>query len=408
MKCGLLGRKLGHSYSPEIHAYLARYDYGFFEKEPEELADFLLHGDWHGINVTIPYKKTVIPYCQELTQTAQRLGAVNTIIRRSDGSLLGHNTDYFGLSYELLRSGLKVGGKKALVLGSGGASNTAVAILEEAGAQVVVISRSGENNYTNLDRHRDASVIVNASPVGMFPEVGQCLVDLDAFPKLEGVLDVIYNPARTQILLEAEKRGLVAINGLWMLVAQAKETAEWFTGHPIPDDLIVKCHGNLRYQTENIILIGMPGCGKSTVGRHVAQLTGRFFVDIDEEIEKTAGKTIPEIFEQDGEEAFRRMETALLAEFGKESALVISTGGGCVTREENYPLLHQNGEIFWLDRNIFLLPTEGRPLSRLTQVDEMYHTRKPMYRRFADHIVDNNSTGEYAAHRIVEITKELP
>ena len=221
MRCGLLGRKLGHSYSPQIHAKLGTYSYSLFEKEPEELEDFLKSGDFSGLNVTIPYKKEVIPYLDELSPRARMLGAVNTIVRR-DGRLIGHNTDYFGFETMLSDSGISIAGKKALVCGSGGASNTAVAVLREQGAEVVVISRSGPDNYENLDRHADAALIVNATPVGMYPNVaGAAIEDLSVFPKLEGVLDLIYNPARTKLLLDAEKQGLKTANGLKMLVAQA-------------------------------------------------------------------------------------------------------------------------------------------------------------------------------------------
>jgi shikimate dehydrogenase len=220
---------------------------------------------------------------------------------------------------------------------------------------------------------------------------------------LEGVLDVIYNPARTKLLLDAEKRGLVAMNGLWMLVAQAKEASEWFTGNAISDQVIEPIYSKLRRKMENIILIGMPGCGKSTVARQLGAMLGRKTVDADQEIEKAAGKTIPEIFAQDGEESFRQLETQVLAELGKCSGLIIATGGGCVTREENYPLLHQNGTIFWLQREISQLPTDGRPLSQATRLTEMYRIREPMYRRFADHIIDNNGDPQAAASEILNI-----
>lgn len=394
MQCGLLGRKLGHSYSPQIHSHLASYEYALFEKEPEELEAFLKNGDFTGLNVTIPYKKDVIPYLDELSPTAKRLGAVNTIVRRSDGSLIGHNTDYFGFCSMVHRSGLTVAGKKVLVLGSGGASNTAVAVLEEMGAQVVVISRSGENNYDNLHRHADAAVIVNTTPVGMYPKTGVSPIRLEQFQKLEGVLDVVYNPARTQLLLDAESRGLIAMNGLWMLVAQAKESAEWFAGVQIPDDKIAKIHGLLRAQMENIILIGMPGCGKTTVGRALANMQGKRFVDADAVLEERVGRKITDIIPQDGEEAFRQMETDTLAELGKQSGLVIATGGGCVTRERNYPLLHQNGTILWLTRDLNKLPTHGRPLSQAGKLQQMYAFREPMYRRFADAVVSNDGTVE--------------
>lgn len=407
MKCGLLGRKLGHSYSPQIHGYLGNYSYDLFEVEPEDLASFLRCGDFHGLNVTIPYKKDVIPYCDELSDVAKRLGAVNTIVRRSDGTLIGHNTDYFGFASMLRRSGLQIRGKKILVLGSGGASATVTAVLKEAHANVIVVSRSGENNYHNLHRHADASVIVNTTPVGMYPEVGVAPVDISIFPCLEGVLDVVYNPAKTQLLLDAQTRGLITENGLWMLVSQAKESAEWFQGVPIPDDLISKIHTLLRRQMENIILVGMPGCGKSTLGKLLAQMLGKTFIDADDEVVKVAGRSIAEIFADSGEEGFRKIETDVLRKLGKQSGLVIATGGGCVTRLDNYPLLKQNGNIIWLQRNLEQLPTDGRPLSLTNKLQDMYAIREPLYTRFADTTVENNTSLENALNTILTWEAQL-
>ena len=403
MKCGLLGRKLSHSYSPQIHSYLGSYSYQLFQKEPEEIPDFLKYGDFTGINVTIPYKKDVIPFLDEISATAQKVGAVNTIVRRSDGTLFGHNTDHFGFASMLKRSGLQVSGKKVLVLGSGGASNTVCAVLEEEDAQVVVVSRSGENNYTNLYRHADASVIVNTTPVGMYPNTGISPIDLKQFPKLEGVLDVVYNPARTQLLMDAENLGLPVENGLWMLVAQAKEAAEHFTGSMIDDSVIAAIHRTLSVQMQNIILIGMPGCGKSTICTALAQRLGRTAVDADEEIVRLAKKTIPEIFKQDGEAVFRDWETNALENLGKQSGLIIATGGGCVTKTSNYPLLHQNGTFFWLQRDLNLLPTDGRPLSQSNPLSDLYQIRRPMYEAFADYIVDNNGTTDKTLSAIMAL-----
>ncbi len=403
MKCGLLGRKLSHSYSPKIHSMLGSYDYVLFEKEPEELEYFLKNGDFSGINVTIPYKKKVIEYLDDLSPAAKEMGAVNTIVRRSDGSLIGHNTDCFGFSSMVKKSGLQVAGKKVLVLGSGGASATASAVLQKMGAHAVIISRSGESNYDNLHIHADASVIVNATPVGMYPDTGISPVNPDLFLKLEGVLDLIYNPARTQLLLDAEKRNLKTENGLWMLVAQAKESAEWFTGQKIPDTRIAEIYSALKSQTENVVLIGMPGCGKSTVGPILAKKMQRRFADADTAVAEKAGISIPEIFEKFGEPGFRELETAVLAELGKQSGLVIATGGGCVTMEQNYPLLHQNGCIFWLQRELSTLSSEGRPLSKSGNPEQMYRIRKSMYQSFADHTVDNNGTAEECAQKICSI-----
>ena len=314
MLCGLLGRTLSYSFSPKIHGLLGDYPYHLFEKEPEDLADFLQKGEFTGLNVTIPYKKAVIPYLQELSPVAKRLGAVNTIVRKPDGTLIGHNTDYFGFSTMLTKTGVQVAGKKALVLGSGGASNTAVAVLEELGANVIVISRSGENNYSNLELHQDAALIVNATPVGMYPNVDDTPVSLDIFPMMEAVLDLNYNPSHTKLLLDAEARGLIAENGRLMLVAQAKESGEWFTGTSIPDSKIAQVHKELSSQMENIILIGMPGCGKSTIAKQLSQELNRPVVDADEEIVRVAGCSIPEIFAQGGEDAFRKLETHISTE----------------------------------------------------------------------------------------------
>lgn len=402
MNCGLLGKSLAHSYSPQIHSFLGTYSYQIYEKQPQEIAEFLQTGDFTGLNVTIPYKKDVMPYCNELTDCARRMGAVNTIVRCPDGKLVGHNTDYFGFLFTVKRMGLSVKGKKVLVLGSGGASLTAVAVMQELGATVVVISRSGENHYGNLHLHKDAAVIVNTTPVGMYPKAGVSPVNLDLFPKLEGVLDIIYNPARTRLLLDAQQRNIPCENGLLMLVAQAKESAEWFTGSKIDDALINQIYEDLSKQMENIILVGMPGCGKSTVGQLLAQKVGKKFVDADTEIINASGKSIPEIFQTEGEDGFRRWETSVLKQLGQRSGLVIATGGGCVTREENYPLLHQNGTIVWLKRDISALPTDGRPLSQSVKLEQMYEIRKPLYERFADRIISNDGAPEDAVRKIMK------
>ena len=407
MKCGLLGEKLGHSYSPQIHALLGNYSYALFERKPSEIEDFLKNGDWEGINVTVPYKKTVIPYLDQLTPIAQKLGAVNTIVRRN-GKLIGHNTDYFGFQTLLDSLPISVCQEKALILGSGGASNTAAAVLKDLGADVVIISRNGENNYSNLQQHKDAHLIVNTTPVGMYPNTGTSplsgLLNRNHFPSLKGIVDVIYNPARTQLLLDAEHYGSIAFaNGLLMLVAQAKEASEWFTGSKISNDVIEPIMDKLERQMHNIILVGMPGCGKSTVGKLLSEQTGLKFVDADDEIVRLSGKTIPDIFNQDGEFVFRKWETAALAALGKESGLIIATGGGCVTQDRNYDLLHQNGDIYWIQRRIDDLDKDGRPMSQNTDLNEMYRIRKPMYERFRDWDISNNTTPEDAVRQIIEI-----
>ena len=404
MQCGLLGEKLGHSYSPRIHRELADYDYALYEKAPAELESFLREGAWHGLNVTIPYKKTVIPLCDELSDTARTIGSVNTLLRREDGTIYGDNTDAFGFE-TLLGNTLPggVAGKKALVLGTGGASVTVCAVLRAHGAAVVPISRHGEDNYQNLDRHADAKILVNTTPLGMYPKNGVSPVELRAFPRLEAVLDVVYNPKRTALLLQAEARGIPCAGGLTMLVAQAKRASEIFQGRALPDSEIARVTRLLDGSMQNIILIGMPGCGKSTVGALLAQRLGRPCAEADREIEREAGMSIPRIFELEGEAGFRRRETAVLAELGKESHTVIATGGGCVTRAENYPLLHQNGRLVWLTRPVGELARGGRPLSENADLNAMYARRAPLYAKFADLTVKNTGTPEETVQTILEV-----
>ena len=406
LRCGLLGKTLGHSYSPAIHRRLGDYSYVLFEKAEDELDGFLRSGDFDGLNVTIPYKKAVVPYCAALSPAAKALGSVNTIVRRPDGTLYGDNTDLAGFLYMVKCSGVAVAGEKALVLGSGGASVTVVEALRQLGArEVVVISRSGENNYENLDRHRDAALIVNTTPVGMYPNNGKAALSLDGFPNLRGVLDVVYNPARTALILDAERRGIPCLSGLRMLVAQAKASAGQFTGTEIPDSRVEEIFRELSAETGNIVLVGMPGSGKSAVGRAVAEALGRPFLDADREIVRAAGMEIPEIFATRGEGTFRDLESRVLAELGKKSGCVIATGGGSVLREENYDSLHQNGTIFWLQRDVGKLPRNGRPLSQNADLAAMYEARRPRYERFADHAVSNDGPLADTVRRILNAVR---
>ncbi len=402
MRCGLLGEHLTHSYSPRIHRELGDYSYRLFEVAPQELEGFLTEGAFDGLNVTIPYKKAVMPYCARLSDTARAMGCVNTLLRAEDGSLYGDNTDALGFARLLDRNGGIAPGEKALVLGSGGAAGTVCRVLESRGAVPIQISRSGKNNYVNLYDHRDAVLLVNATPVGMYPNNGQSLVDLSSLPGLRCVLDLIYNPGRTKLLLDAQALGLQWENGLSMLVAQAMGAAELFTGAELSlrkeEEILCK----LRMEMENIILIGMPGSGKTTVGRALAQRLGRPFADADEELRKEIGD-IPAFFAQEGEEAFRRLETRVLSRLGSLSGHVIATGGGCVTRQENGPLLKQNGRIIRICRPLEQLPVAGRPVSQGTDLQELFCRRDPLYTALADARIENTGTVDLAVEKILEV-----
>ena len=403
MNCGLLGEKLGHSYSPAIHAMLADYDYRLYEKSPGELADFILRGGWDGLNVTIPYKKAVMPYCTELSGTARRCGSVNTLLRLPGGAIRGENTDAYGFSYLLQSLGFDPAGKKSVIFGSGGAAATVRAVLAEKGAEeIVTVSRGGEDNYENLARHADAAFVVNATPAGMFPHNGGAAASLAPFTRCEAVADLIYNPARTALLMEAERLGIPCANGLGMLAAQAKRSAELFLGTDIPDGEIARIEEKLSREMQNIVLIGMPGCGKSTVGKLLAEALGREFCESDALVEREAALSIPELFRREGEEGFRKRETAALAELGRLSGAVIATGGGCVTRQENYPLLHQNGVIVRLQRQLDRLPREGRPISLQSDIGELYERRRPFYERFADLSISNDGTPAETVRAIMD------
>ena len=398
---GLLGRKLGHSWSVPIHTALGCQGYRLIELEPEELEGFLRQPNIGGLNVTIPYKRDVMPFCDVIDPMAQAIGSVNTLTRRADGKLYAFNTDAAGFCWMAERAGISFTGKKAVVLGSGGASLTAVACAKKLGArEVVVISRSGENNYGNLARHADTDIVVNTTPVGMYPNTGVAAVDLTFFPRCSGVLDVVYNPRRTALLLQAEALGISCSDGLPMLVAQAKAAEEHFFEKPIPDSENERILALLRQECTNIVLIGMPGCGKTTVGQALAELTGREAIDIDRRIVERAGCSIPEIFAQGGETAFRTLEREETAEAGKLSGKIILTGGGVIKDARNYGPLHQNGRIYHLIRDLDILPTDGRPLSQTTDLSAMWAERAPLYARFRDAEIENNGSVRETAQAI--------
>ena len=388
---GLIGRTLGHSWSLPIHHALGCPTYRLMELEPDALPAFLRRDDLGGLNVTMPYKKTVMPFCDWIDPQAAAIGSVNTLVRGDDGKLRAWNTDIIGFRSMAYLAGVSLTGQKVVILGGGGASLTVQAEARRQEArEIVVVSRRGENNYRNLERHADADVLVNATPVGMYPNNGAAPLDLTVFPALRGVLDLIYNPRRTALLLQAEALKIPCSDGLPMLVGQAAAAESLFFGTEISEELQFDVLSCLRQDRTNIVLIGMPGSGKSSVGRALALLTGREAIDIDKRIARRVGKSIEEIFASDGEAAFRELEREETANAGKETGKILVTGGGVVKDARNYDFLRQNGRIYHLLRDLSLLPVDGRPLSQQTPPSVLWEERKPLYERFRDVFVDNN------------------
>lgn len=404
---GLLGEHLGHSFSPRIHARLGNPAYRLHELQADELQAFVRREDLGGVNVTIPYKQDVLPFVDECSPAVQAIGAANTLYRR-DGKLLAENTDVLGFLYMVKQSGIPIAGKKVLVLGNGGASKAVVEGLRQLEAgEVLIVSRQGGDlplvSYDALTDHEDADVLVNTTPVGMYPHNLETPVDLSRFPNLSGVLDIIYNPLRTGLLLQAEALGIPCANGLSMLVAQAVRAHECFFDTKVDDAVIADLTEELTRDVTNIVLIGMPGSGKSSVAKLLAEQTGREVLELDSAIEEAAGKPIPRIFAEDGEAVFRDLESECIAKAGALSGKVLSLGGGAVTKERNYLPLRQNGRIYCLKRDLSLLPMDGRPLSKdLETLKKMEAERAPLYERFADVFVDNDTTLEDAAEKILQ------
>lgn len=399
---GLIGRKLGHSYSVPIHYALGNDAYKLYEMEPEDIGAFVSNPDLGGINVTVPYKLEVMQYLDEISPEALEIGAVNTVVRR-DGKLYGYNTDEYGFRVMLDAKGISLSGKKVMILGSGGTSKTAQYCAKLLGAREIVVIGSRDNTPENICKHRNTEILINCTPVGMKPNYIQSAVELDNFPACEGVVDVIYNPLRTKLIMDAEAKGIKNIGGLLMLTAQAKRAHELFFDTAVSDDFSLKCAANLFKEHENIVLVGMPGSGKSTVGKILGKISGREVYELDEMIAQAAGKTIPEIFASDGEEGFRKIESQVIYEVSKNNGVIIITGGGAVTKEENYYPLHQNSRIYEIKRNLNTLATDGRPLSKdLETLKRMYEIRKPMYEHFADVSFENSSTPEECAKMIWE------
>ena len=403
-KYGLIGKKLGHSYSPQIHSLLGDYTYRLYEMEEADVEQFLKKRDFNGINVTIPYKKTVMPFLDRIDEKAAKIGCVNTIVKEADGTLTGYNTDYYGFDYMLTKGGIEIKDKKVLILGSGGASLTAKAVAEDKKAkEIIIVSRSGENNYENISRHFDADVIINTTPVGMYPNNLVAPLSPDGFYKLSGVADVIYNPKATKLILEAQKRNINCISGLYMLAAQGKKAAEYFFGKAFDDKIIDYIVKKLSFDLTNIALVGMPGCGKTTIGKILAEELGKEFADTDDIIVSETGKSIPDIFKEQGEKGFREIEKEVIKKTGKEKGLVIATGGGVVVTEENFDALRQNSTVIFLNRDISVLPKDGRPLSLSGDISEMYKKRLPLYRKISDFEIDCSGGIPDAVNKIKEI-----
>ncbi len=402
MEFGLLGEKLSHSLSPQIHNAFGTSNYKLIEVAPSALDEFFFKKEFAGLNVTIPYKKTVLKYCARLDKSAEKLKNVNTLKLEADGTYTGYNTDYFGFLYLLKYHNIDVSNKKAVVLGSGGASATVQAVLNDLGARVTVVSRNGEFNYGNLELNFDAQVIINATPVGMFPNNFSSPLELNGFYQLEAVVDLIYNPLKTKLLLDAERLNVKAVNGLIMLVAQAKKAEEIFLNAQIDDSKIFDVYKNLLDECQNIVLIGMPGCGKSTVARLLSANLNKKLVDIDALVEAKCNSTIPEIFERNGEEFFRDLESEATHEAGKMLSSVIATGGGAVKRKSNIFALKQNGYLVFLNRDVNELCTAGRPLSSSKEkLLTLFAEREPLYRKYCDCIVDVCATANKTVDAVV-------
>lgn len=401
---GLLGRTLAHSYTPTIYRELAGIDYVMFEREPEEVEAFLKGDEWLGTNVTIPYKRAVLDHLDELSDIAERLGNVNTITREADGRLKGDNTDYYGFECLLESLGRDLTGKKAVVFGAnGGAGTTVCTVLADKGIEVVKVGRKGPVTYKELSQHADAALAVNCTPSGMYPACPGRPCGLGDLTGLEAVIDIVYNPVRTGLMLEAEALDIPHRSGLMMLVAQAALACERYLGKQISLERIAEVTELIENTEQNIALIGMPGSGKTRVGQNIARMLGREHVDIDAALEDELGCTCSSYIKRKGEDAFRARETEVLSKVAKKSRLVISTGGGIVMRAENYPLLHQNSHIVMLNRKLSELSRKNRPITQRDGIDKLAEIRMPMYRSWADVIVDSLETPAKTAQAAIEL-----
>ena len=412
MKYGLIGEKLGHSFSREIHGRIADYEYELCEIPKDKLDGFMKARDFAGINVTIPYKEAVIPYLDEVDGSARAIGAVNTVVNRG-GRLIGYNTDYAGAAAMIRYAGIDMLGKKVLVLGTGGTSKTLSHVARDMGAaEIVTVSRTARDGCVTyaeaLENHVDADVIINTTPVGMYPSVDATPIDIEKIPNLSGVVDVIYNPLETNLVRAAKDRGIRATGGLYMLAAQAVYASAHFLGNDADDGLIRRVYLDTLREKMNIVLCGMPSCGKTTVGGIIAEKTGRRFVDTDDMIRESSGREIAEIFATDGEAAFRALEREAVATAAKMSGCVIATGGGAVIDHSNVNALRRGGMIFFIDRPLeMLIPTGDRPLSSdIAALTKRYNERYPIYKSVADKVTDGRGAPKEVADLILEVFRD--
>ena len=411
-KYGCIGKKLTHSFSKEIHAKLAGYEYELIELSEDEIADFFSKKDFSAINVTIPYKQTVIPFLDSMSDVAKRIGAVNTIVNK-DGRLYGYNTDYYGMKALIEKIGIDMKGRKVLILGTGGTSKTAQVLTADMGAsEVLTVSRSKSENYITyeeaVNEHSDAQVIINTTPAGMYPDCKSQPIDVSVFEKLEGVVDAVYNPLCTNLVMNAKARGIKADCGLYMLVMQAVVAVEKFLDKEIPKSVADGVFREIYASKENIILTGMPGSGKSTVGR-LLEIDGFSFVDTDEEIVRRCGCAIKDLISEKGEKYFRDKETEVIKDVSSKGCQIISTGGGAVLRQENVKALKRNGRIFFINADFArLCPTDDRPLSDTAdKLKKLYDERIDIYKATADVVVPDMETPDAEAEYIIKTRKEM-